>query len=169
CADLQLAARRLLLVVDECAIEPAYAGGVHPQREAGAIDRPFVAGQVVRPGELEPHVGGRRARLARGEAHAQPRDALALDQAVEVRLRRFGDFDHGAILASPTGRRLKTCPTSFPSTRPIASPAAAASTGSPRRNCANCSHKCPAGSLPKAAKRWCGPSPSRTTTARCRS
>src|SRR5690606_27387312 len=148
-------------------IEEAYADRIHPQREALAIDGPFVAAQVGRFGELQAHVRLCGAWHVRRQAHAEPGQALAFDQLAEMGLRGLGNLDHGAILSSPHRRGCPPCPTSFPSFRPTAFPVAAANTACRKRACANCCPTSPAGNWPRKARRWCAPSASRTTTGPC--
>src|SRR5690606_21203231 len=100
-ADLQLARGPALLVVDLRAVEVAGAGGVQPEGEAVAVDRPLVALEVGGLGELQAHVGAGGARLDGTQSHAKPRQGLALDQLAEVLLGGIGDLDHAGILASP--------------------------------------------------------------------
>ena len=51
------------------------------------------------------HVGARRPRIARGEAHAKPGNGLALDQLAEMRLCAVGDLDHGSSAGGRAGSR----------------------------------------------------------------
>src|SRR5690606_15221616 len=106
-AALQLAAGGNAFVVDAGAVQERHAGRVQPQGEAFAVDRPFVAGQFAAFGELQAHVGARRTGIARGQAHAEAGDGLALDQFAEMRLRGFGNLDHVGPYTAPINSR--TC------------------------------------------------------------
>src|SRR5690606_14644766 len=116
-ADLQLAAGRPRLVVDAGAVEERRAGRIEPERETLAVDRPFVALQFVGGRELQAYVGTWRARLERGQAHADAGRGLAFDELAEVRLGAVGNLDHGLATglhysspAPPRTPRVRPCP-----------------------------------------------------------
>ncbi len=88
-ADLQLSASGLGLIVNLGTIQERHARRIQPQREASAVDRPLIAGQVTRLGKLQAHVCTRGAGILRGEPHAQAWQGFAFDQLAEMGLCRF--------------------------------------------------------------------------------